>query len=71
MNLSIENGDTYGIHSEGPYYRLPAGKYTVRLTVETDGGGSVNLMCSNGADISPNRFTFSGEDSRQHACSGI
>ena len=63
MNLSIENGDTYGIHSEGPYYRLPAGKYTVRLTVETDGGGSVNLMCSNGADISPNRFTFSGEDS--------
>ena len=62
MNLSLENGDTYGIHSAGPYYRLPAGKYTVRLTVETDGEGSIHLTCSNGAGISPDSRTFSGEN---------
>lgn len=60
--LSTENGDEYGIHSSGPFYDLPRGNYRLKLTIETDGSGSVHLSDANHARITPDVLTFQAED---------
>ena len=55
----------YGIQNTGPSFNLPAGEYTLKFSVETDGGGCVRLVTTNDAPIEPNEFSFTSGQGEQ------
>lgn len=62
MQYSIEEGDSYGMMTSGPYDDLPAGRYRIKWQIENDGINWIHLFSSNGAAIEPAVFeTAAGE----------
>lgn len=46
-------GDAYGVLNGGPGFTLPAGKYGLRVTVDSDGDNRVEIRTSNGVAVEP------------------
>lgn len=52
------NGDDYDLISEGPGYALPAGKYRVQWSIESDGENVMHITSGNGARITPSEIAL-------------
>ena len=46
-------GDAYGVLNGGPGFTLPAGKYSLRVTVDSDGDNWIEVKTGNGAAVEP------------------
>lgn len=51
-------GDEHGVLSGGPGFTLPAGKYALRVTVDSDGDNLLRIQTSNGAEVEPNELVL-------------
>jgi len=62
QQYSLEEGDTYGMMTSGPYEDLAEGRYRLKWQIEGDGVNRIHLFSSNGAAIEPAVFeTVAGE----------
>ena len=55
MQYSLEEGDSYGMMTSGPYDDLPAGRYRIKWQIENDGVNRIHLLSSNDAAIEDRR----------------
>lgn len=51
--FSVDEGDSYGMVSSGPYYDLPEGTYRIKWQMEGDGENAIVVTCSNDVEITP------------------
>jgi len=49
----LSAGDAHGVLNGGPGFTLPAGKYALRVTVDSDGDNLLRICTSNGAAVEP------------------
>ncbi len=54
----LSAGDNYGILNSGPGFTLPAGKYSLRVTVDSDGDNLLRIKTSNDARVEPQEITL-------------
>ena len=59
---SLDEGDSYGIMTGGPYHDLAAGRYRLQWQIEGDGVNRIHLSCSNGTIIEPAVFETVAEE---------
>lgn len=55
---TLDNGDTYGMLNNGPYFSLPAGTYTLECAIETDADNVIRIETGNGARVQPAQITI-------------
>ncbi|MBQ9007995.1 MAG: hypothetical protein IJ088_01510, partial [Clostridia bacterium] len=63
---NLQDGDSYGEMTYGPYYHLPAGTYRLRWFIECDGVNRLRLVTANNVQIIPEELevqpdVFEGE----------
>lgn len=61
--LNLDNGDSYGIMTMGPWYNLPAGKYRLKWIIDCDDVNEVHLITQNQARIVPDTFKVNPDHS--------
>jgi len=49
----LSGGDEHGVLNGGPGFSLPAGRYTLRVTVDSDGDNLLRIKTSNHAAVEP------------------
>ena len=56
--FTLDDGDEYGLLNSGPSFTLPAGRYQLRVTVDSDGDNAVKITSSNNARVEPAELTL-------------